>query len=189
MWAFWVFLPTSETPRRRCVVFSDCALTVLKLVRFVDRLIIPFVYQPRTRPQQPILSSPFPFLSTVKSLPEEWLQITTTIRPKAISDIEPIDCHVNLKTLLRRTVPDFLNGFLVIHSCRSNVCSHRHDSVPPAAHCAVQVAPDVLVSHDSDPHQAQAFEEHRGREHRSADGARVSAASGHDRPQRPPTDA
>jgi hypothetical protein len=43
-----------------------------------------------------MLSSPFPFLSTVKSLPEEWFQITTTMYPKATSDmeLEPIDCHV-----------------------------------------------------------------------------------------------
>ena len=39
---------------------------------------------------------------TVISVPEEWFQVTTTIRPKAISDIAPIDCHVNLKTLIRR---------------------------------------------------------------------------------------
>ena len=170
--------------------FSDSALTETRsFVHFIDRLIIPFVYQPRTRPQQPILSSPFPFLSTVKSLPEEWFQVTTTIRPKAISDIEPIDCHVNLKTLICRTVPDLLAGFLVVHSRRSNVCSVRYDSVPPATHCAIQVAADVLVSHDSDAHQAQALKEYRGREHRSADGARVSATSGHDRPQRSPTDA
>lgn len=65
---------------------------------FDDRLEVPFVYQPRTRAPQPILSLPFPFLSTVKSSPEEWFQITSTIAPKDNSEVEPIDCHVSEQT-------------------------------------------------------------------------------------------
>jgi hypothetical protein len=61
-----------------------------------DRLMVPFAYQPRMRPPQPVLSTPFPFLSTVKSLPEEWFQITSTMSPKSIfSYMDPIDCHVS----------------------------------------------------------------------------------------------
>jgi len=59
-------------------------------------LIIPFAYHPRTRAPQPILSSPFPFLSTVKTVPEEWFQITSTIDPKVNdSDIAAIDVQVS----------------------------------------------------------------------------------------------
>ena len=83
-WAFRV--APRLTWSSRC--FTDLA------TRYCNRLRVPFVYRPRARPRQPMLSSPFPFLSTVKSLPEEWFQITTTMSPKAISDIEPIDCHV-----------------------------------------------------------------------------------------------
>lgn len=53
-------------------------------------------YAPRSRPHQPILASPFPFLTgTLKSLPEEWMQVCTTMsateRAPHLSDI---DCHL-----------------------------------------------------------------------------------------------
>ncbi|VDB95739.1 unnamed protein product [Peniophora sp. CBMAI 1063] len=53
-------------------------------------------YAPRSRPHQPILASPFPFLAgTLKSLPEEWMQIcaimSATERAPHLTDI---DCHL-----------------------------------------------------------------------------------------------
>lgn len=152
---------------------------------------VAFTYQPRTRPSQPVLSSPFPFLSTVKSLPEEWFQITSTISAKSISNIEPIDCHVGPaepKCRARRTRLRF-QLLTVVHSCCPNVCRVRNDSVLPAAHRAVQVAAGVLVSHHTGPYETQAFKERRRRERCAANGARVFTATSHNCPQRQPVDA
>ncbi|THH20605.1 hypothetical protein EW146_g778 [Bondarzewia mesenterica] len=56
------------------------------------RLSTQLVYHPRSRPLRSILPCPFPFLSTVKSLPDEWHQVITTIPSMPGSTAVPINC-------------------------------------------------------------------------------------------------
>lgn len=44
-------------------------------ILFLSRVSTPFIYRPRTHPRQPIVTTSF--LSSVKSLPEEWFQAQT----------------------------------------------------------------------------------------------------------------
>jgi hypothetical protein len=82
------------------------------------------------RPQQPILSSPFPFLSTVKSLPEEWFQITTTICPKAISDIEPIDCHLFIPVVQTFALTDTIPFHLQLIAPSKSLQAFLYPTIP-----------------------------------------------------------
>ncbi|KIK57791.1 hypothetical protein GYMLUDRAFT_86670 [Collybiopsis luxurians FD-317 M1] len=52
----------------------------------------PFIYRPRKRPPQPIIS--MPFLSTVKALPEEWFQATTVLKARPSVKLNSIDASI-----------------------------------------------------------------------------------------------
>ena len=100
----------------------------LALTMAFDRLMVAFVYQPRTRPLQPVLSSPFPFLSTVKSSPEEWFQITSTISTKS-NTIGPIDCHVSPSQSVVRC-STFSNEILIIADFSYSFLPFKHLPCP-----------------------------------------------------------
>lgn len=61
---------------------------------FFPSIVVPFEYYPRTRSHRPIISSPC-FFSAVKASPEEWYQGLGSMRVRAGSSMEPIQCHVS----------------------------------------------------------------------------------------------
>lgn len=101
-------LPPSFDPRSEGIIMKSLSarveyrivirVTKAKLGKMLWKpsksLTVRMIYAPRSRPHQPILASPFPFLEgTLKSLPEEWTQICTTMSSKA-PDLSDIDCHL-----------------------------------------------------------------------------------------------
>ncbi|KAH9969730.1 hypothetical protein BC827DRAFT_1257562 [Russula dissimulans] len=103
----------------------------LSLWKLSKKLIIPFAYHPRTRAPQPILSSPFPFLSTVKTVPEEWFQITSTIDPKANnSDIAAIDVHLFVPVVQTFALADKIPFYLQLIAPPKSLQAFLYPTLP-----------------------------------------------------------
>ncbi|KAI0344421.1 hypothetical protein BDW22DRAFT_1305488, partial [Trametopsis cervina] len=69
---------------------------------------IPLKYAPRSRPYLPIAPSLYPFLSTVKTCPEDWRQISSNVSYKKRGP-SAIDCHLFIPSVqifaLTDTIP------------------------------------------------------------------------------------
>ncbi|KAI0315894.1 hypothetical protein OF83DRAFT_1084650 [Amylostereum chailletii] len=82
------------------------------LWRSPKTLSVKLLYAPKSRPHQPILSCPFPFNSTIKTLPEEWHQVSSSVTPKANSKFKPIECDLFIPAVqiyaIQDTIPFFL---------------------------------------------------------------------------------
>ena len=53
------------------------------------------MYHPRDRPHLPMLPSDLPFMSTLKSSPEEWHEVMCTIPMSQGSGLVQVDCLVS----------------------------------------------------------------------------------------------
>ncbi|KAF8500873.1 hypothetical protein F5888DRAFT_1677101 [Russula emetica] len=102
----------------------------LAIWKLPKRLMVAFTYQPRTRPSQPVLSSPFPFLDTVKSVPEEWFQITSTIAAKSVSNIEPIDCHLFIPAVQTFALSDTIPFYLQLIAPSKSLQAFMYPTIP-----------------------------------------------------------
>jgi hypothetical protein len=95
------------------------------------KLTIPFTYRSQLRPPQPILPSPFPFLSTIKSLPEEWFQVTSTMTVKSQhSDIEPIDCNLFIPVVQTFALTDTIPFYLQLIAPPKSLQAFLYPTIP-----------------------------------------------------------
>ncbi|KAI0084727.1 hypothetical protein BDY19DRAFT_517629 [Irpex rosettiformis] len=60
-----------------------------------DSITLPILlnYRPRSRPYRPIAAPLLPFFETLKTAPEEWFQVSSSVPPKDAAR-EPMDCHL-----------------------------------------------------------------------------------------------
>jgi len=106
---------------------KSCKLGLWKPTK---KLIIPFTYRSQYRPPQPILPSPFPFLSTIKSLPEEWFQVTSTMAVKSHSDILPIDCHLFIPVVQTYALTDTIPFYLQLIAPPKSLQAFLYPTIP-----------------------------------------------------------
>ncbi|KAF8271979.1 hypothetical protein EI94DRAFT_1770120 [Lactarius quietus] len=102
----------------------------LGLWKLNKKLTIPFTYRSQCRPPQPILPSPFPFLSTIKSLPEEWFQVTSTMAVKLHSDIQPIDCHLFFPVVQTFALTDTIPFYLQLIAPPKSLQAFLYPTIP-----------------------------------------------------------
>ncbi|KAF8895614.1 hypothetical protein BD779DRAFT_1668859 [Infundibulicybe gibba] len=57
------------------------------------RFVVPFKYHPRTRSHRPIIPTDG-FFSSIKTLPEEWYQSSSTVKTQPSSELGPIEAHL-----------------------------------------------------------------------------------------------
>lgn len=113
------------------------------------KLTIPFTYRPQFRPPQPILPSPFPFLSTIKSLPEEWFQVTSTMAVKSRSDIEPIDCHLFIPVVQTFALTDTIPFYLQLIAPPKSLQAFLYPTVP--SHSKLKRSKSIAVDAAAPP--------------------------------------
>ncbi|KAG1742309.1 uncharacterized protein EDB91DRAFT_306284 [Suillus paluster] len=78
-------------------------------LRSSDSLVVPVCYNPRSRPHTPILPSDAPFMTTVKTSPEEWHQVLCTMNATNRSKLTPVQCLLFIPSVqiypLSETIP------------------------------------------------------------------------------------
>ncbi|KDQ62637.1 hypothetical protein JAAARDRAFT_189931 [Jaapia argillacea MUCL 33604] len=79
------------------------------------------MYQPRTRPPQPILPSSLSFRSIVKTSPEEWFQVICQMDARTNSGFAPIDCHLFIPAIQIYAISDTIPFFLQLRAPKESL--------------------------------------------------------------------
>ncbi|KAA1469682.1 hypothetical protein DENSPDRAFT_835337 [Dentipellis sp. KUC8613] len=122
-------------------IFINCNYTLtvrvvkarnLKLWKPQKTLHVQILYRPRTRPHQPILGSPFPFYSSIKSLPEEWHQVVSAMPVRPDSGIAPLECHLFIPAVQIYALTDTIPFYLQLHAPPSSIQAFLYTAPPPS---------------------------------------------------------
>ena len=73
----WLDYAGYQTNRTRLLVL----ISLVEIAYCRIRMNVNLNYVPRSLPERDVMYAPFPFFDTVKSAPEEWLQMSASINP------------------------------------------------------------------------------------------------------------
>ncbi|OJA17761.1 hypothetical protein AZE42_04867 [Rhizopogon vesiculosus] len=107
--------PSFENKSERATCSYTLSVIVSRPRRFLssfrssDALVVPIRYHPRSRAHTPMLPSDAPFLTTVKTSPEEWRQVLCTMNTTQRSGLAPVQCLLFIPSVqiyaLSETIP------------------------------------------------------------------------------------
>ncbi|KAG8214541.1 hypothetical protein J3R82DRAFT_9602 [Butyriboletus roseoflavus] len=112
--------PTFESsePRAACSYSLTIELPrprqFLSLLKGNEAVKVPLMYRPQSRPHLPILSSDLPFMSTVKSSPEEWHEVMCTVPMSQGSGLAHVKCLLFIPSVQTYALSDTIPFHLQI---------------------------------------------------------------------------
>ncbi|KAJ7688613.1 hypothetical protein B0H17DRAFT_652292 [Mycena rosella] len=107
-----------------------------------------FIYSPRMRPWRPI-QHPSDFFSDVKTMPEEWKQVITEMKPRSGSPVQPVDIHLFLPMVeifgLEDTIPFHVQLSGPVASLREFLPEPRDAASPQNSTIVVSLVRQIVV--------------------------------------------
>lgn len=119
-------------------------------------LVVPVYYHPRSRPHTPVLPSDVPFMTTVKSSPEEWHQVLSTMNATKTSGLAPVQCLLFIPSVQVYPLSETIPFHLQLRAPSSSLDQFVEKSTPvlPSGEISIRVYLLRQVV-------CKAFEEHR----------------------------
>ncbi|KAI0040044.1 hypothetical protein FA95DRAFT_1503395 [Auriscalpium vulgare] len=119
-------------------IYVKCHYSIVVCVKFSKfgiwktskKLTVPFLHRPRTRPIQPILACPFPFLTTIKTLPEEWHEVVSSMSAKDDIELKEINCHLFIPAIQSYALTDVIPFYLHLRAPPESLHSFLYTTVP-----------------------------------------------------------
>ncbi|KAG1818490.1 uncharacterized protein BJ212DRAFT_1269010 [Suillus subaureus] len=102
----------------------------LSSFRSSDSLVVPVCYHPCSRPHTPMLPSDAPFMATVKSSPEEWHQVLSSMNATKSSGLTPVQCLLFIPSVQVYPLSETIPFHLQLRAPSSSLAQFIEKSVP-----------------------------------------------------------